>query len=82
MTIIIIVGVVYSKAGGLQFFEKMSLFKAREWWSTVAGYEELHTTGSLALASVNVHENFTGKGTIYRVNGRRYCFLVRLRVGW
>ena len=39
----------------------MSLFKAREWWSTVAGYEELHTAGSLTLASVNIHENFTGK---------------------
>ena len=30
----------------------MSLFKMRDWWSTVSGYEEFHTNGSLTIAPV------------------------------
>lgn len=31
----------------------MSLFQVREWWSTLAGFEEFHTTGSLAVTKLD-----------------------------
>lgn len=31
----------------------MSLFKAREWWSTVSGYEEFHDLGCLAVGNLD-----------------------------
>jgi Bardet-Biedl syndrome 9 protein len=41
----------------------MSLFKAREWWSTVSGYEEFHSTGSLLIAPVT--NNDKSKNVIF-----------------
>lgn len=42
----------------------MSLFKAREWWSTLSGYEEFHTTGSLLVTTVtSQHDNSTQSNT-------------------
>ena len=38
----------------------MSLFKAREWWSTTSGYEEFHDTGCLCVA--NIDNNTAGHG--------------------
>ncbi len=31
----------------------MSLFKARDWWSTVSGYEEFHTNRQLVVTSLD-----------------------------
>ena len=31
----------------------MSLFKAREWWSTTAGYEEFHDIGCLCVGNID-----------------------------
>ena len=35
----------------------MSLFKARDWWSTVAGYEEFYDVSSMCVASVDNSAN-------------------------
>ena len=40
----------------------MSLFKAREWWGTVSGYEEFHDLGCLALG--NLDNSSAGLGTL------------------
>lgn len=31
----------------------MSLFKAREWWSTTSGYEEFHDLGNLCIGNLD-----------------------------
>lgn len=31
----------------------MSLFKARQWWATVSGYEEFHDLGCLAVGNLD-----------------------------
>ncbi len=31
----------------------MSLFKARDWWSTVSGFEEFHTNNLLVTTSLS-----------------------------
>ena len=34
-------------------YAKMSLFKAREWWATVSGFEEFHDLGCLAVGNLD-----------------------------
>ena len=38
----------------------MSLFQVREWWSTLAGFEEFHTTGSLAVTKLDPSTSYNG----------------------
>lgn len=38
----------------------MSLFKAREWWGTVSGFEEFHDLGCLALGNLDNSSNGLG----------------------
>lgn len=40
----------------------MSLFKARDWWSTTSGYEEFHDIGSLCVANVDNSPSGHGEG--------------------
>ena len=40
----------------------MSLFRAREWWSTVSGFEEFHDTGCLCLANIDNSADGSGEG--------------------
>ena len=39
----------------------MSLFKAREWWSTVVGEEEEFDSGCLCVANIDNHVSGTGE---------------------
>lgn len=38
----------------------MSLFKARDWWSTTSGFEEFHDLGSLCAANIDNSPNGYG----------------------
>ena len=40
----------------------MSLFTARDWWSTTTGYEEFHDIGSLCVANVDNSPSGHGEG--------------------
>ena len=40
----------------------MSLFKARDWWSTTSGFEEFHDLGCLCVG--NIDNNPSGYGNI------------------
>ena len=39
----------------------MSLFKARDWWTTTSGYEEFHDLGCLCVANIDNNKNGHGK---------------------
>ena len=49
----------------------MSLFQVREWWSTLAGFEEFHTTGSLAVTKLDPSTSYNGmkRGVSVHVRG-------------
>ena len=38
----------------------MSLFKARDWWSTISGFEEFHDLGCLCVANIDNNQNGHG----------------------
>ena len=50
----------------------MSLFQVREWWSTLAGFEEFHTTGSLAVTKLDPSTSYNGmkRGVSVYVRGK------------
>jgi len=48
-----------------QFLGKMSLFKAREWWSTTAGYEEFHDIGCLCVGNIDNSQSNEGEKLKY-----------------
>ena len=48
----------------------MSLFKAREWWSTVVGEEEEFDSGCMCVA--NIDNNVSGTGEYGRRKDRQF----------
>jgi len=44
----------------------MSLFKAREWWSATAGYEEFHDIGCLCVGNIDNSHSNEGEGLFYK----------------
>lgn len=50
----------------------MSLFKARDWWSTCAGSEEDFDLGCLCVANIDNNSSPSGNNRKYRWNS---CFI-------
>ena len=42
----------------------MSVFKAREWWSAVAGYEEFHDIGCLCVGNIDNSQSNEGEALL------------------
>ena len=47
----------------------MSLFRAREWWSTTSGYEEFHDLGCLCVANIDNSPSKNGRSDIIKGGG-------------
>ena len=50
----------------------MSLFKAREWWSTTVGEDEDFDQGCLCLANIDNSDDELGKNQGYRLTFFRH----------